>query len=229
MTSRLGEGSTFSFTLPLELDANPHAAPVPVDELRSLRALIVDDNEVNRRVLHEQITSWGMRNGSFADGEEALQALRDAKAAGDPYHFAMLDYQMPGMDGAELARAIKADASSAKPWWCCSLPSATGSGIRQKESGTIDASLVKPVRQSQLLNTLSTAWARKRQLSVRDSTAGRIVPVERDARRPGGSLRRHAGTRAGGRRQYREPEGGDAHARKARRSARTWRRTAGRR
>src|SRR6185295_16938713 len=53
--SSLGEGSTFWFTLPLELDTHPHAAPVPVADLRGLRAMIVDDNEVNRRVLHEQI------------------------------------------------------------------------------------------------------------------------------------------------------------------------------
>ena len=87
MSSRLGEGSTFSFTLPLVLDSDPHAAPVPLDDLRNLRALVVDDNEVNRRVLHEQITSWGMRSDSFAAGEEALEALREAKASGDPYHF----------------------------------------------------------------------------------------------------------------------------------------------
>src|ERR1035437_748444 len=55
-----GEGSTFWFTLPLELDTPPQAAPVPVADLRELRVLIVDDNEVNRRVLHEHITSWGI-------------------------------------------------------------------------------------------------------------------------------------------------------------------------
>ena len=58
--SSVGEGSTFWFTLPLELDTHPQAAPVPVADLRELRVLIVDDNEVNRRVLHEHITSWGI-------------------------------------------------------------------------------------------------------------------------------------------------------------------------
>jgi signal transduction histidine kinase/DNA-binding response OmpR family regulator len=172
VTSQLGEGSTFSFTLPLELDAHPNAAPVPVDELRCLRALIVDDNEVNRRVLHEQMTGWGMRNGSFTSGEEALQALRDAKSAGDPYHFALLDYQMPGMDGAELARAIRADVQLRETVVVLLTSLSLWPGIRQKESGTIDASLVKPVRQSQLLDTLATTWARKRQLSVCDSRLG---------------------------------------------------------
>ena len=166
VSSRLGEGSTFSFTLPLDLDANPHAAPVPVDDLRHLRALIVDDNAVNRRVLHEQIASWGMRNSSFTTGEEALHALRGAKTAGDPYHFAILDYHMPGMDGAELARAIKTDAEIRETIVVLLTSVSHWIEVRQKESGTIDASLVKPVRQSQLYNTLSTAWSRKHQPSV---------------------------------------------------------------
>ena len=81
MRSRAGEGSTFCFTLPLELDSQPNALPVPGDDLRGLRVLIVDDNDVNRRVLHEQITSWGMRNGSLASASEALEELRAAHAS----------------------------------------------------------------------------------------------------------------------------------------------------
>ena len=69
----------------------------------------MDDNDVNRRVLQNRSPVGECAHGSFATGEEALRALREAKAAGDPYHFAILDYQMPGMDGAELARNIKAD------------------------------------------------------------------------------------------------------------------------
>src|ERR1035437_1800427 len=163
--SRFEEGSTFSFTLPLDLDVNPYTAPVQVDDLRNLRALIVDDSEVNRRMLQEQIASWEMRNGSFATGEEALLALREAKAGGDPYHFAIIDYQMPGMDGAELARAIKADPQIRETVVVLLTSVSQWIEVRQKEGGTIDASLVKPVRQSQLWNTLSTAWSRKRQPS----------------------------------------------------------------
>jgi signal transduction histidine kinase/DNA-binding response OmpR family regulator/streptogramin lyase len=189
VTSQLGEGSTFSFNLPLELDARPYAAPIPFDELRSLKALIVDDNGVNRRVLEEQITSSGMRSTSFGDSEGALEALREAASAEDPYHFALLDYQMPGMDGAQLARVIKTDRQL-RETVVLLLSSVSGRlETGHCESGVIDASLVKPVRQSQLLDTLSTAWARKRRGSVR-------VPGNLD--RPADEMRAGLAARFGG-------------------------------
>jgi signal transduction histidine kinase/CheY-like chemotaxis protein len=187
--SQIGEGSTFSFTLPLAFDANPHAAPIPVDDLCSLRALIVDDNEVNRRVLAEQITGWGMRNDSFATGEEALLALPVSKASGDPFHFALLDFQMPIMDGAELARTIKADPELRETVVVLLTSVSQRIEVRQKESGTIDASLVKPVRQSQLLSTLSTAWSRKQHA---------LVPAHVRTDRPVEEMRRALAVRFGG-------------------------------
>src|ERR1039458_8531600 len=189
VSSRPGEGSTFSFTLPLVLDANPQAAPIPVDDLRNQRALVVDDNEVNRRVLHEQVTGWGMRNDSFATGKEALQALRAAKAGGDPYHFALVDYQMPGMDGAALARAIKADEHIRETVVLLLTSHSQRIDIRQSEYGTIDASLVKPVRQSQLLSTLLTAWSRSEE---------RRVPAHKRADRPVEEMRGELAERFGG-------------------------------
>jgi two-component system sensor histidine kinase/response regulator len=136
-----------------------------------------------------------MRNGSFATGEEALQALREAKDAGNPYDFAILDYQLPGMDGGALARAIKADPEIRGTVVVLLTSVSQWIEVRQKESGTVDASLVKPVRQSHLFNTLSTARARDRALSSRrGGSRGR-----RDAPRAIPSLRRCAGTGAGGR------------------------------
>jgi signal transduction histidine kinase len=74
--SRAGEGSTFSFALDMPMELTPQAAPVSLDSLRSRRVLIVDDSELNRRILHEQVSSWKMRNGSYASGQEALEAIR---------------------------------------------------------------------------------------------------------------------------------------------------------
>ncbi len=158
--SSLGEGSTFWFALPLELDSHPQDAPLPVADLRQLRALIVDDSEVNRRVLHEQITGWGMRSGSLSSGEMVLVALRAAKESGDPYHFVLLDHQMPGMDGVEVAGAIKADPA-VRDTVVILLTSIGRGELKRTEDARVDVSLVKPVRQSQLLFALSTAWSKK--------------------------------------------------------------------
>jgi signal transduction histidine kinase/DNA-binding response OmpR family regulator len=163
--SEVGKGSTFWFTTPLVLDGNPPPPPAPMSDLRGLRVLIVDDNAVNRRVLHEQITSWEMRNGSYASGQEALAALETAHRAGEPFDFVLLDYHMPAMDGAEVAAAIKARPEF-RDTIVVMLTSVGHIGeMRGIEGPKVDLCLVKPVRQSQLLNALATAWS-KRQLSA---------------------------------------------------------------
>jgi CheY-like chemotaxis protein len=152
------EGSTFWFTLQMPLDDQP--ASIPVTDLRDLRVLIVDDMEVNRRVVHEQVTGWGMRDGSFATGESALDALRAAHRSGDPYQIVIADFQMPSMDGATLAAAIKSDPLLND----CVVVMLTSIGnwseVRRLEGASIDACLVKPVRNSQLLNTLVSTWSK---------------------------------------------------------------------
>jgi two-component system sensor histidine kinase/response regulator len=169
--SRLGEGSTFWFKLSLPIDTQPPPSPDPMIDLTGLRVLIVDDNEVNRQVVHEQISSWGMRNGSFASGKEALEAIRAANASGDAYQIVITDYQMPEIDGATLAARIKDDPATKETV----VIMLTSVGQWQEVSGlkgeSIDAFLVKPVRHSQLLNTLSNTWSRKLESAPR-------LPVE---------------------------------------------------
>ncbi|MGA3019906.1 MAG: response regulator [Bryobacteraceae bacterium] len=157
-----GEGSTFRFSLPLALDPHSPAATAPVADLRGLRAMIVDDNEVNRRVLHEQVVSFGMRTGSLASGDKVLDALRAARESNDRYHFLLLDYQMPGMDGLEVAGAIKADPAVGDTLVVLLTSVGQWSELSRSGGARVDASLVKPVRPSQLLNTLATAWSRRR-------------------------------------------------------------------
>ena len=166
--SRQGEGSTFWFTLPLQLDSTSGAAPVSVDELRGTRVLIVDDNEVNRRVLREQVVAWGMREESCASGEEALRAIHAALLEGDPYSIAIVDYQMPGMDGAALAAAIKDDPATRGT--VVVMLTSISQGSAASRSAACDAYLVKPVRNSQLLQTLATNWAKRRGTDL--ATAG---------------------------------------------------------
>jgi PAS domain S-box-containing protein len=190
VTSQFGKGSTFWFTLPLQLDAQPHAEPTPVADLRGLRVLIVDDNDVNRRMLHEQVNSWRMRNGSYARAKEALLALREAKAAGDPFQVVLLDYQMPEMDGAALAAAIKAEPLLSDTLLIMLTSVGHWREVRNMQGACIDACLVKPVRQSLLQNTLAVAWSKKQQNGLTRQTKASEEIAE---------LKSHlAGTFAGG-------------------------------
>jgi signal transduction histidine kinase/DNA-binding response OmpR family regulator len=159
--SQLGKGSTFWFIVALPFSTEPYQASVPSTDLRGLRVLIVDDNEVNRRVLHEQISSWGMRNGSYASAEQALNALRTAQVTGDPYDLVISDYQMPGLDGAMLASMIKADPAIAETLVVMLTSIGHCTEVRGLEGASVDACLVKPVRHSQLLNTLASAWSKR--------------------------------------------------------------------
>jgi len=159
--SEVGVGSRFSFTLSMPLNAGPSTDPVPAPDLRNLRVLIVDDNEVNRRVIHEQISSWEMRNGSFASGEQALKAIREAQDDGDPYHFVIADYQMPGIDGGALAMAIHSDPTLDKPVIVILTSVGQLSEAKGLPSSAVYACLAKPVRPSHLLNALATAWSKK--------------------------------------------------------------------
>ena len=179
--SRVGEGSTFSFTLRLRVDAQPKIGPLASPGLRGLRVLIVDDNAVNRRVIHEQISSWGMRNGGYATASDALSAMRSAYMTGDPYHIVIADYQMPEMNGVQLATAIKADPALRDVVFIMltSVGQWRDSGD-DRHDDCVDAALVKPVRHTRLMGTMAAAWA-KRVLGKPDQPAAQPHPVEHRA------------------------------------------------
>jgi signal transduction histidine kinase/DNA-binding response OmpR family regulator len=151
------KGSTFWFTAPLRLSSSS-AARGRID-LRGLRVLAVDDNAVNRAILHEHIVGWHMRNGSAESGPRALDMLRAAAARGEPYDVAIVDMQMPDMDGLALARAIKADRSIAGTRLIL-LTSIGQTGPELNRDRFFDACLTKPAPQSQLYDCLAHVMAR---------------------------------------------------------------------
>jgi two-component system sensor histidine kinase/response regulator len=151
-----GQGSTFWFTVRLAPRPAPaEATGVTRFELRQgVRVLCVDDHATNRAILEAQLTAWGMHASCVIDGVTALARLRAAHAEGQPYDLAILDYQMPGMDGLELARAIKADPVLAPTRMVLlSSISQRGQRVAAQQAG-IAAALTKPVRQSHLYNCL---------------------------------------------------------------------------
>jgi signal transduction histidine kinase/CheY-like chemotaxis protein len=168
--SRLGEGSTFWFEVTLLLDSQSEAAPLPLADLRGLRALIVDDNEVNRHVLREQTAAWGMRNDSLASGTEVTAALLLASEVGDPYDFLLLDSYMPGMDGAAVARAVRSTPAIGE---IPIIVLTSVMGRAQVWESLVDARLTKPVRQSHLFNALATTRAQRLRRSPQGSRAAR--------------------------------------------------------
>ncbi|MGI9048960.1 MAG: PAS domain S-box protein, partial [Rubrobacteraceae bacterium] len=145
----LRQGSTFWFTVPLKHQTETASiAPAPREDLRGVRLLIVDDNATNRKILHHQVTTWDIRNESAESGPRALEILREAASRGEPYEAAILDMQMPDMDGMELARKIKEDPDLANIRLVL-LTSLIHRNLREEaiEAG-INAHLTKPVRQS---------------------------------------------------------------------------------
>ncbi|GAA3443748.1 response regulator [Planomonospora venezuelensis] len=150
LTSRPGHGSRFHFTLSLPDAAAPSVTPPPPADLAGVRVLVVDDNRTNRTVVHDLLTSWGMRAHSSPDAHDALAVLRDAAGSGDPFGVALLDMHMPGFDGLQLARAVAADPS-VNGVRLAMLTSTNQAGEAQAARACgIEVYLTKPVRAAQL-------------------------------------------------------------------------------
>jgi PAS domain S-box-containing protein len=154
VTSKPGEGSTFWFTARFAKQQTARDAPPNLSDLHELRALIVDDNATNRKILAHQLTTWGMVHYEAESGSGALEILRGAAVKGSPYHVAILDLMMPEMDGFALARLIKLDPAIAQT--CLVMLTSYGRrGDGETAAGAgIAAYLTKPVRQSQLFDCL---------------------------------------------------------------------------
>jgi len=154
--SEPGKGSNFWFTAQFEKSASDAKPAIPVDHdgWSNLRVLVVDDNATAREFLCHQILAWKLQKGSAASGHEALKVLRAAAAQGQPYDLALLDVQMPEMDGLTLARAIKADRAISGTRLVVLSPKGRGLSNKELKDAGIEASLFKPVKQQRLLDCL---------------------------------------------------------------------------
>jgi CheY-like chemotaxis protein len=156
--SKTGVGSTFWFVVPL--DKQPEGA-VPTPEspinIRGVHVLVVDDNATNREIVTLQLAAWGCITREAADARSALSILRVAHDAGTPFALAILDMEMPEVDGEELGRRIKADAEL-RDTVLVMLTSvgSRGDAARLQDIG-FSAYLCKPVKQSDLYSAIATA------------------------------------------------------------------------
>ncbi|MDB6128565.1 MAG: sensor hybrid histidine kinase [Verrucomicrobia bacterium] len=178
--SEPGKGSTFWFTVRFEKPAQGAKPALPLDHdgWSNLRVLVVDDNATARQVLRHQIFAWKLQKGSAASGHEALQVLREAAAEGRPYDLALLDVQMPEMDGLALAQAIKADPAIASTRLIALTPKGRALSADELKSAKIDASLAKPVKYARLLDVLVAVIGRTAaaSIAVKPGTTAPILP-----------------------------------------------------
>jgi PAS domain S-box-containing protein len=152
-----GTGSMFWFTLPCVRATAVHAGASVLD-LAGSRVLVVDDNASIRRIAERQLASRGLIPDSAGDGRAALELMHHAADEGRPYEVAVIDMRMPGMDGLELARTIKATPRLRG----ARLILLSGAHVRARDAKAagIDAVLTKPVRQSMLCNQLVNSLSR---------------------------------------------------------------------
>jgi signal transduction histidine kinase/CheY-like chemotaxis protein/HPt (histidine-containing phosphotransfer) domain-containing protein len=155
--SELGKGSTFRFEIPFAPAQAEVRVRVPAAELRGLRVLVVDDNATNRRIFEAYVASWGMRPDVAGDADAALTQLQRAADQGDPYEIALLDFNMPGQDGVELAKRITASPTLRQTRLI--LLTSSGQIAADDPTTAIRYYLSKPVRQSRLLDAISAAMA----------------------------------------------------------------------
>ena len=177
--SELGKGSTFWFTTQVsKMPADSISGQIKhTAELHGRRVLIVDNNETNREILEYQLTSWHMVIDSTNSATVALEKLREAAADGTPFAFAILDREMPGVGGVELAGKIKKDPALEQ-----TLIVMLSSVNQMEETGQwfmagIDTYVNKPVRQLELFDALSR--------SLQDKTPEQLSQLIKPSDAPG--------------------------------------------
>ena len=171
-----GVGSTFWFTLPC-VRGTVAVAEQPLIDLTGTRLLIVDDNATNRGIVERQSARWGVIPDSADGGRAALRLLQRAADVGRPYQVAVIDMHMPGMDGLDLVRTIKANPRLRSTRLI--MLSSAFVGTTEARAAGVDASLAKPVGQARLRDQLVASLervARPADLAPRPKPAPGLPP-----------------------------------------------------
>jgi len=157
LESEPGTGSRFNFVARFDVFKG-ETVPAPSFDLRSLRVLVVDDNATNRAILTEILDSWQMSAAAADSAPSALAILQVAAERGQPFQLVLTDAAMPDVDGFSLAEQISSVYRAGAPKVIL-LTSAGAPALRGRRVKLFAATLVKPVKQSDLLDTIVTAFA----------------------------------------------------------------------
>ncbi|WEX12035.1 response regulator [Chelativorans sp. AA-79] len=157
--SKLGKGSVFRCRIPLPAREDQRAERTVPAPAKGARILIVDDNEINRRILTEQMHNWGFRSAAVESGERALAFLDRAVRFGAPVDLVILDYQMPEMNGAKLLRRMRATPHGAATAAILLTSVDDSTAMLDFRSSGAQAVLTKPARSAQLRRAIIDALA----------------------------------------------------------------------
>lgn len=174
-----GEGSTFWFTVRMGIAAEGARELVPTPDLRGRRTLVVDDHDSARAILRDHLAHMTFQVQEAGSGREAVEMVRQAAREGAPYCLVFLDWRMPGMDGVETARQIRALGLDEEPHFVMVTAYGDEEVLRAADKADIREVLLKPVSPSTLLDAAVRAL-------------GGTRPEHREARPPSPLLERLA-------------------------------------
>ena len=180
--SEMNKGSEFKFTIPMKRHDDGNKNSLAPLNISGARVVIVDDNEINRSILSEQMIGWGLDAACCSDGKELIAILGQLQKAKIDVDLIILDYQMPEMDGGQVARILRDDPYMSK------IPIIMLTSVDQLEDGStfsslgIDGFLTKPARSAYLLRTIVRVLEQNRTDDVSDEAViadlDEIQPIE---------------------------------------------------
>jgi signal transduction histidine kinase/CheY-like chemotaxis protein/HPt (histidine-containing phosphotransfer) domain-containing protein len=159
--SEEGKGSTFCFTLAFVKQPKTAQPPKELAYLRGVCVLVVDDCANSRLLLTRLLTTWGCQCAEAADGVSALFMLHAAVQDGNPYRVALLDKQMPNMNGEELARSIKSDTECRDTVLILMTPLGSRGDTKRLKAIGFAGYVTKPIRHEQLRVKLAMSLGRE--------------------------------------------------------------------
>ena len=184
--STLGEGSTFHCCVQLAVPSGQTTTQnnIPLD-LHGIRALVVDDHAINRLILHESLAALGAEVTDTASGHDAIEEWRRAAASTRPYQLVLLDCRMPEMDGFHVAEEIKRADPSQGPTIVMLTSRHWADDIARTYDMGLGGYLIKPIRRSDLIQTISIAFDRAKgiQHTAGFSPVASTTPTELKALR----------------------------------------------
>jgi len=181
LSSTPGKGTIFKFELTLPINKHSRLEKVDYSALLKEHIIVVDDNNINRKIFDEYLNTWEIRHDIFMTTTNACDAMENAFQANDPYTLLITDHLMPGMDGVTLGKKIKSNAHLKDITMVMISSAGDRSNIEKFEELGFSGYLTKPLNMSDLFDLLQTVIAKRKDLIPGNkSSISQLNPDEHD-------------------------------------------------